>query len=117
MNDYRDHAYERSIVATLQRILLDRFIRSDSDAKEQIVCEDMPRGESLVPQEHLVKALNRLQSWENHVRQKMNTVSPPPFVLEELAEDAATATEAPVTKTPAPAVESGSKRKRKVSGK
>jgi hypothetical protein len=72
MSEYKDHAYERSAVATIQRILLDRFLQSDTPPKETMVCEEVPRFESEIPQYVLLRILTKLQLWENVERQKMN---------------------------------------------
>jgi hypothetical protein len=72
MTDYRDHAYKRTIVQQLQRLMLDNYIASDSPPKETLICEELPRHESEVPQEALMSVFNDLQLWENDQRTKMS---------------------------------------------
>jgi len=90
MSEFRDHAYDRTIIATLQRVMLDRYIQSDTPPKESIVCEEVPRGESEIPQDALMRIFTKLQLWENDERQKMNEfrmvrVAMPPFLAKETA--------------------------------
>lgn len=72
MTDYKEHAYERTIVQQMQRILLDRYVVSDSPPKETLVCEEVFRSESEIPQDALMKVFEKLQLWENDARTKMN---------------------------------------------
>jgi hypothetical protein len=72
MTEYRDHAYKRTIVQQMQRILLDRYIASDSPPKETLLCEEVFRSESEVPQGALMEVFEDLQRWENDQRTKMN---------------------------------------------
>ena len=72
---FNKHAYRRTIIATLQRVMLDRFIQSDSSTKnmEQMICEEVPRSESVVPQQALIDFFNELQLEENEERQLLGS--------------------------------------------
>lgn len=83
--EHRDHAWARTGIATLQRILLDDYIDSDTPAKKRMICEEVPRSESEVPQEALRLLLHKLELWENDERRNMSEfammrVTPPPFL-------------------------------------
>ena len=88
---YKDHAYERTIVQQLQRVMLDRYISSDSPPKEGLICEEVFRSESDIPQDALLKVFEKLQLWENDQRAKMNSFkwtqegSPLPFLEKDPA--------------------------------
>ena len=80
---FDNHAYDHSIIEYLQRSLL-KAIDSDTPATERIICEDVPRSRSEVPQERLVRMLNRLQLEENNERVAMAAIDAarngiPPF--------------------------------------
>lgn len=99
---YHDHAYERSVVAWLQRLMLDRVIQSESPPKEAIVCEEVFHAEREVPQEVLLRVFNKLGMWEGHERTQMNNYrwvkeEPPPFMKQQppAAPGAPAPTEAP----------------------
>lgn len=89
MSEYRDHAYERTIVSWLQRVMLDRVISSDSPPKEGIVCDEVFRSESDITQEALMKVYDKLGLWENDQRTRMNAfkwmheAAPLPFLNKE----------------------------------
>lgn len=72
MSDYRDLAYERTIVAELQRYLLETYIAVDGPAKKSIVCEEVFRAEGEVTQDALLELLDRLREWENRIRDRMS---------------------------------------------
>lgn len=72
MPTYKDYAQERTVVAGLQRYLLDKFIESDSQQKEGMVCEEVFVSESAVTQETFLRVFEKLQLWENNQRQQMS---------------------------------------------
>lgn len=72
MSEYRVIAQRRTVVAQLQRILLDRYIESDTPPKEKLVCEEVFVNESEVTQNVLMDIFDDLQTWENDLRRQMN---------------------------------------------
>lgn len=78
---YHDHAYERSVIAWLQRLMLERVIAAETPPKEAVVCEEVFHAEREVPQEVLLRVLGKLGQWENHERTQMNNYR---WVKEEL---------------------------------
>ena len=71
MSDYTRHAHKRTVVAEFQRILLDRFMLTDTEPKETLVCEEVFYSEREVVQEALQEILEDLQTWESNLRGKM----------------------------------------------
>lgn len=71
-NDYNDAAYERTCVMTMQRIVLDRFLESDSPAKEVALCEEVFVHESEVPQAAWQRFFEKLGIWENDTKTRMS---------------------------------------------
>jgi hypothetical protein len=69
--DYRNSAYERTVVADIQRYLLDKYIQTEVPPRATLVCEEVFPHESRVPQEALVRVLHKLVQWENHKRAQM----------------------------------------------
>lgn len=72
MSEYRDTAQKRTVVQQLQRILLDKYISSDSPPKETLTCEEVFVNESQVSQDVLISVFQDLEVWENALRQQMN---------------------------------------------
>lgn len=72
MSDYKSAAYERTFAATLQRYVLDTFLKSDSAPKEAMICEEVFVNESEVPQEFLQLFFEKLVIWENDARTRMS---------------------------------------------
>ena len=71
-SEFRGHAVRRKILHYLQRVLLDNTIDSDTPAKEQIICEELPRSESIITQREITFMLDDLQVMENRERMAMN---------------------------------------------
>lgn len=72
MSEYRGLAQKRTVVAQLQRLLLDKYIASDTPPKERLICEEVFVQESEVGQDILMDVFEDLQTWENDLRQRMN---------------------------------------------
>ena len=70
--DYKKFAYRRSSVANIQRYMLDCVLESDKKAAEEVICEEVPRAESVVPQEEHMFVFELLQKLENDFRHQMN---------------------------------------------
>jgi hypothetical protein len=70
--DYRNSAYERTIVADVQRYLLDKYIQTEVPPRATLVCEEVFPHESRVPQEALLRVLHKLVKWENRKRAQMD---------------------------------------------
>lgn len=71
-SDYNDAAYERSCVAIVQRLVLDRFLQSDSPAKEVGICEEVFMQDSEIPQRAWQNFLEKLGLWETDARTRMS---------------------------------------------
>lgn len=70
--DYINSAKERTGVAWLQRLVLDRVIQSDSPPKEVVVCEEVFVQDSELTQEDWQGILEKLGLWENDARTRMS---------------------------------------------
>lgn len=84
--EYYRVARSRSVVDYLKRCLL-KTLDADIPASEVVICEELPRNESEVPQEDLTAMMSILERWENNERQKMNRFSHvrndlPPFLAD-----------------------------------
>lgn len=95
MSRYHDHAYDRAILAELQRHLSDRFIASETPAKDSLTCPEVFYHEAEVPQDAFVRIQAHLQRWEALVRDKMRQYEwrrkgdddPMPFLQEAMDSD------------------------------
>lgn len=94
MSNYEDHAYERSVVTWLQRVLLDRTVASDTVPRETIICEEVFFNQREVPQEVLHRVLAKLSQWETHERTEMSKYrwtrdkeQVPPFLQQSAQEE------------------------------
>jgi len=70
--DYIDAAKERTGVAWLQRMVLDRVMVSDSPAKEVVSCEEVFVHDSDLSQVDWQNILEKLGLWENDARTRMS---------------------------------------------
>lgn len=70
--DYINSAKERTGVAWLQRLVLDRVIQSDSPPKEVVVCEEVFVQDSELTQDDWQNILEKLGLWENDARTRMS---------------------------------------------
>lgn len=74
MNEERDrHAQKRSGIVALQRFMLDNLLVSDAneEPKMQVICEEVERSKSIVPQDVLAEIFHDLAVWENEKRMKV----------------------------------------------
>lgn len=69
--DYINTAKERTGVAWLQRLVLDRVMASDSPPKEVVVCEEVFLQDSELALEDWQNILEKLGLWENDARTQM----------------------------------------------
>lgn len=62
-NEYRKLAYERAVLMTLVRVAQERFlpIVGADEAEVKIECEDLPRNESVVPEDAIIDVVLRLR--------------------------------------------------------
>ena len=67
--EYNRHAYRRTIIENVQQMIMNRFMVSDSGPKETMLCEEVPRSISEVPQDALHSYLNELSIEESDERQ------------------------------------------------
>lgn len=69
--EYIKSAKERTAVMWLQRVVLDRVIRSDSPPKEVVTCEEVFVQDSTLDQEDWLAVLEKLGNWEHDARARM----------------------------------------------
>jgi hypothetical protein len=72
MGTYNHHAYHRATTARLQQFLLDNYVASDTPPSGEIICDEVFRSDSVVPQEELMSYMEMLQRIEAFHRGKMN---------------------------------------------
>jgi hypothetical protein len=61
---YTRLAHRRSVLQHLQRLLREKYIKTDSTPREDILCEEVPFSDRFVSQEALVDVLDVLQQME-----------------------------------------------------
>ncbi len=69
---YEDHAYERTIVAELQRFLLETFAKTEFPPKRALMCEEVATARSQVPQSAIMQVFQKLCIWEGTQRKEMD---------------------------------------------
>jgi hypothetical protein len=70
--DYTRHAHRRTVLAELQRVLLQRFISKGGDEpKERLLCEEVFFADKEVTQEALMEIMEELQRREADERIQM----------------------------------------------
>jgi len=93
--DFKHHAQERTAIEYLQRCIKDT-LHAEAAPKKTLICDELPRAESVVSQDVLLHVYAKLAMWEEDARtqmgqfQHMRTVLPAYLTADPVTEKATT---------------------------
>lgn len=74
-SDYKNLAYERTVITALRRFLEEKYLEGGGGVKEELICEALPHEDRQVPSTAFIEVILRLQAEEKRLSEDLSQFS------------------------------------------